>query len=56
MSDVGGMVGRKDGGKVVMIVEISGQLNKAQFDELIEALKDLAKKYPSLKVKPVPAS
>ena len=50
MSHVGGCVtrGLKDGSKVM--VEVGGELTPAQWDELLAKLKELANRYPTLKI------
>jgi hypothetical protein len=49
MSDTGGIVRR--GKSDVVVVEISGQLEDKQWNELVEKLKELSRKYPTLKVR-----
>ena len=50
MSDVDGMFGRSENGALVAVVQIHGKLNKAQFDELLDAVKAIQAKYPSLQL------
>jgi hypothetical protein len=48
MSDVGGLVRR--GKDSIAVVEVRGKLDEKQWAELIERLRELAKKYPDLHV------
>lgn len=50
MSDVGGMFSRKEAGSTVVLVKLSGKLEAPAFEELIAALEDVKKKFPTLKV------
>ena len=48
MSDIGGLVRR--GKDSIAVVEVRGKLDPKQWEELIERLRELAKKYPALSI------
>jgi hypothetical protein len=54
MSDTGGILRR--GKKNVVVVEVSGELSDSAWNELLEKLKELAKKHPNLKVRVLPVN
>ena len=50
MSDVDGMFGRSERGELVVVVNFSGKLEKEEFEELVAAVKEVARKHPNLKI------
>jgi len=50
MSDIRGEIRRGKAGKVIL-AEVEGRLKREQWQELVEALKGIEKKYPNVKIR-----